>query len=237
MRIMLLTNDRKTLSRYRSAAEELGQTRLIAVKSVTDALERLFREPYDALLSDNLAFFHPRILRSPVLWPDTVCLLFREPLKVVRLPEKLTFCFSEDSEPKTVLRRIGSFPAKRGIQVDQEVLISRFLQQAGVPVSLIGFDCMREAIRIILSMDSMTEPAALYDIYTVVAKLLKISVSVTEHAIRHAINAAWIRADAVTLERVFGYTIDAERATPSNAAFLFRAADHIKIHQGEGDIL
>ena len=58
---------------------------------------------------------------------------------------------------------------------------------------------------------------------------MQISAFAAEHAVRQAVNASFIRADARLLEQIFGYTVDAERAAPSNAAFLFRTADHIRL--------
>lgn len=235
MRVLLLTNDRKKAHEYLTAAGEAGNLRLIAVRGIADALELLFREPYDVLLTDDPTVLRPRIRRCPVLWPDAVCLLIRFSITDLRLPEELTFCFPADSDPRDVLVRIGSFPTVRKRQTDPDVLISSFLQRTGVLVSLIGFDCMREAIRILLSVKSLTDAGSLQDIYEVVGRLMQIRPTVAEHAVRHAINAAWMRADAATLERIFGYTVDAERAAPSNAAFLFRAADQIKLYLREGN--
>ena len=53
MRILLLTGDRNTANNYRNAANEAGAHRLCTVNNVAQALELLFREPFDALLSDD----------------------------------------------------------------------------------------------------------------------------------------------------------------------------------------
>lgn len=234
MRIVLLTGDRNTAREYANAANETGEHRLSVVGNAVQALELLFRESYDALLSDDPIVLHPRIRKCPVLWPDAICLLMQTPIQNVRLPKELTFCFPPDSDPKDVLMRIGSLPTSRKRQTDPNVVISSFLQRVGVPVSLIGFDCMREAIRILLSVNNLTEAGPVNDIYEILGREMRISPVMAEHAVRHAIDAAWIRADAGTLERIFGYTVDAERAAPSNAAFLFRAADQIKLYLREG---
>lgn len=234
MRIMLLTGDRETAKAYRNAADETEGLRLCTVKQLAQALEWLFREPFDALLSDDPYIFEPRIRACPVLWPGSVCLLRREQSPYLRFPKEMTFCFPIDSDPKQVLQRTASFPCERSSHKSADVLISRFLQRVGVPVSMTGFDCMREAIRILLSLDRVTESGCLQDIYETVGASLRISASAAEHTARQAIGAAWIRADARLLEQLFGYTVDAERAAPSNAAFLFRAADHIRLQSGGG---
>lgn len=233
MRIMLLTGDRETAKRYRNAAQTAETVQLCVTANAAQTLERLFREPFDAMLTDDPGILHPRLRKSPVYWPDPICLLLRRPLAGMSIPAELTFCFPCDSDPKEVLARIGSFPSTRRRRITPEVRISRFLQNVGVPVSLSGFDCMREAIRMLLSADLWAGSVTVSDLYEALAFEMQASASVMEHSIRHAIDAAWIRADMRTLERVFGYTIDAERAAPSNAAFLFRAADHIGLCQRE----
>lgn len=234
MRIMLLTADRETTRNYRNAAERIEGLRLCAVKQAAQALEWLFREPFDALLSDDFHVFHPRIRACPVLWPDSVCLLRRDTMPNNILPKEMTFCFSIDSDPEQVLQRMASFPCERPKQKNTDVLISHLLQQVGVPVSMTGFPCMCDAIRILLSLDRVTDVELLRNIYEAVGVKLRISASAAEHAVRQAIGAAWIRADTRFLEQLFGDTVDAERAAPSNAAFLFRAADHIKLQNGGG---
>lgn len=233
MRIMLLTGDRETARHYRAAAETTGTVRLCAVRNAAEAMERLYREPFDALLSDDPCILHPRLCKCFAHRPDPVCLLLKRPLENMRIPAELTFCFSIDSDPKNVLDRIASFPSKRYRNITVEMRISQFLQLVGVPVSMRGFDCMRAAIRLLLLSDRIAEAVTVTDLYRILAALFHTNAAVIEHAIRHAIDTAWIRADIHTLERIFGNTIDAERAAPSNAAFLFRAADHIKMHREE----
>ena len=102
MRILLLTDDRKTAAAYRKTAEEKG-LRLDVVKNLPQALECLYRTPYDALISEECAVLHPAILARPVLWPNNLFLLLNEPLKAKRIPERLTYCFLRESDPSDVL--------------------------------------------------------------------------------------------------------------------------------------
>ena len=85
----------------------------------------------------------------------------------------------------------------------------------------------------ILSNESFMETGSMNDLYEILSIEADVSASVIAHAMHHAIGVAWIRADSHTLDHVFGYSVDADRDTPSNAAFLFRAADCIKMTKGE----
>ena len=231
MRIIMKTGDRKTARAYTDAAEQTGILRLCTFKSTAQVLERLFRGPFDALLSDDPSDMLPKIRKCRVLWPEYSFLLLEKPIETVYLPQTLTFCFSKDSDPKDVLLRISRFPKGTVQKPDADATISRFLQKAGVPVCLSGFAYMKTALRLLLAQRSPTDINTMNDIYEILSAVTGTGASVAEHAIRHAIDAAWMRADTVTLENLFGYTVRSDRGTPSNAAFLFRAADYIRIKE------
>lgn len=229
MRIMLLTNDRKTARAYTEAADQSGSVRVCTLKNIAQVLERLYRDSFDALLSDDSVILLPSVRACRVRWPDHTFLLVEKPFAFMRLPECLTFCFSKDSDPKDVLRCIAGFPKSARCFPNTEQMISSFLQQAGVPVSFSGFAYLGIALRLILSQEHPLDVQAVRALYTAVSVTAGVSVSVVEHAIRTAIDAAWMRADTALLETLFGYTVRSDRGAPSNAAFLFRAADHIKL--------
>ncbi len=232
MRIMLLSGDRKTARAFADAAEETDKVRLCVLKNTAQVLERFFRDPFDALLSDDPSVLLPRVQNCSVLWPNHIFLLLSESVGNVRLPEMLTFCFSKDDDPKDILFRISQFPEGHRNRNNPEVEISRFLQQIGIPVSLSGFEYLREAIRLILAQESAIDVRSVNDLYGILSMETGVSAGVTEHAMRHAIDTAWIRADTALLENLFGYTVRSDRGAPSNAAFLFRAADHIRLNRG-----
>ena len=232
MRVILLTGDRQTAQSYSDAAEQTGILRLCVMKNMAQVLERLFRDPFDALLSDDPCVLHTQIRKCPVHWPVHTFLLIDRPSEELRMPQALTFCFSKDSDPKDVLLRIARFPKGRTLCRDTETTISRFLQQTGVPVSLYGFMYLQISLRILLSLDNMLAVHSIRDIYALLSMLTGVSTYELEHAVRHAIDAAWMRADTAMLDKLFGYTVRSDRGAPSNAAFLFRAADHIRMTGG-----
>ena len=230
MRIMLLTDDRNTEKLYAEAAERERTIRLSIQRKPAGMLEQLFREPFDALLSDDPCVLFPPIRTCRILWPNQIFLLLKRPVAAdTEWPESLTFCFREGSEPKEVLLCIKRFPGGYSTPDDPEIVISGFLQKIGVPVSLAGFDYLKESIRLIVSQKHAVDVRSIGDLYGIVAEEMRTSVYAAEHAMRQAIDAAWIRADMNLLERIFGYTICSDRSAPSNAAFLFRAADQIRL--------
>lgn len=50
-----------------------------------------------------------------------------------------------------------------------------------------------------------------------------------ERAIRHAIEVAWSRGNIDVIDSIFGYTISAYKAKPTNSEFISMIADKLKM--------
>ena len=232
MRLLLLTPDGETERRYIFSAAQRAPVRLTVLKSEAQAMERLYRDPFDALLLD-VRQRRFDWAQQPTLCPQNLFLLL-SPNAEAQQPS-VVYGFLPPCSPETVLDRIAllSVPGRRR-RIGEAERISAALQEVGVPTHLSGFPLWKDAVRLALQQP----PTALRmreDIYAPLAAAAHTGVSVTEHAMRHAIDAAWLRADARVLERLFGYTVSADRATPSNEAFLFQMCEHIRIQQKEGN--
>ena len=227
MRILLQTTDEATEQAYLSAANGQKEHRLCVLHGEAQTLERAFREPFDALIVDGGELDVRRRF-----FPDNRILLFETVPDT--FPTEITYAFYRATPPETVLERVASFPASVAHKTGTDAAVSRFLQRVGVPVHLSGFYLLKQSIRMILSAARPTEIRVTRDLYAALSETLHIPPSGVEHAIRHAIGAAWLRADVELLESVFGYTVSSERAMPSNAAFLFTAAERIRLeNKGE----
>ncbi|MDD4792151.1 MAG: sporulation transcription factor Spo0A [Firmicutes bacterium] len=114
-----------------------------------------------------------------------------------------------------------------------DVEASKALHKMGVPANLKGYLYLRAAIIMALEkeheMGSMT-----YVVYPAIAKAHNTTPSRVERAMRHAIETAWNRGDINVINRVFGYTVDAEKGRPTNSAFITRIASKIKIDLATG---
>ena len=227
MRILMQTNDEATEQSYLCAAREIKEHTICILHGEAQTLERAFREPFDALIIDDRSGTSGRTNVHRTFFPDNLILLFDT------FPDSfstdITYAFYRSTPPKTVLKRVVSFPPARSHGIGTDAAISRFLQRMGVPVHLTGFYLLKESIRLILTLERPTEIRVTRDLYAALAALTRLPPSGVEHAIRHAIGAAWLRADVNLLESVFGYTVSSERAMPSNAAFLFTAAERIRL--------
>lgn len=227
MRILMQTLDRQTEQNYLAAADTLNRQRLCVLHSEAQVMERLFRDPFDVWIVDDADRQPGWLSMHAEQKRCSLILLLREPARIGRLPDTVLYGFSRSYEPIEVLRRIDRFPIRKSAAEDAEALLSRALQQIGMPVHLKGFYLLKEALRLLLAIDRPTE-IQMEHIYAVVSKAQSMQASAVEHAMRHAIETAWLRADVGTLETAFGNTVRSERAAPSNAEFLFMLTDRIR---------
>lgn len=108
-------------------------------------------------------------------------------------------------------------------------MTTELLLFGGVSPHLKGFRMLRYAILLLILSDVSTEISMMGELYPAVSELTDSNISVVEHAMRHAIDAAWMRADLAALEELFGYTVLPSKGTPSNSAYLYAMADHVRI--------
>lgn len=147
---------------------------------------------------------------------------------------KVTYCFLRpvlaEHIAKTVISLLGAgkiSPNYAAPYAFADALVTDSLISLGVPPHLQGFHFLREAIKLILLTQNSFRLSIMGDIYPAVAALGNCTVSRAEHAMRHAIDSAWMRAPLATLQSHFGYTTPAHRSTPSNSAFLHTLATQI----------
>lgn len=153
------------------------------------------------------------------------------------LADKATYCFLRPVSPSRIAETIVALAeAKTDLDCGKssisytfaDSLISRTLTILGVPSHLLGYHALREAIKLVLFTQNATRLSAMKDIYPAVSALCGCTTSQAEHAMRHAIDTAWMRAPLATLQSWFGYTTPAHRSTPSNSAFIYTVANRVR---------
>lgn len=66
-------------------------------------------------------------------------------------------------------------------------------------------------------------------LYPEIAKKYETTASRVERAIRHAIEVAWNRGNIDAIDDIFGYTISASKAKPTNSEFIAMIADKLRL--------
>jgi len=111
---------------------------------------------------------------------------------------------------------------------DLEAEITFVLHEIGVPAHIKGYLYLRESIDMIYHeielLGSITKT-----LYPDVAKKYKTTSSRVERAIRHAIEVAWTRGNHDATARIFGFTVNKEKAKPTNSEFIAMIADRLRL--------
>ncbi|MDD6302766.1 MAG: sporulation transcription factor Spo0A [Bacillales bacterium] len=115
-----------------------------------------------------------------------------------------------------------------------EQKITKVLHDVGIPAHIKGYQYLRTAIT-----SSYSNPEYIGQItkvlYPEIAKKYKTTGSRVERAIRHAIEVAWNRGNIDTIDEIFGYTISASKAKPTNSEFIAMISDYISLKDNKID--
>lgn len=108
--------------------------------------------------------------------------------------------------------------------------ITEFLHEIGVPAHILGYRYAQDAVAMAIEdMNIMNHVTTL--MYPSIAKKHKTTPSKVERAIRHAVELAWSRGNVDVHEKLFGYTINANKGKPTNSEFIATIADSIRINR------
>lgn len=113
---------------------------------------------------------------------------------------------------------------------DLNAKVSTLLHEIGVPAHIKGYAYLRTSI-----MHAYNNPDYVGRItkvlYPEVAKLYSTTSARVERAIRHAIELAWIRGNIEKIDEIFGFTINADKAKPTNSEFIAMLADYLQVQK------
>jgi two-component system response regulator (stage 0 sporulation protein A) len=110
--------------------------------------------------------------------------------------------------------------------------ITNIIHEIGVPAHIKGYMYLREAITMVYNnieiLGSITKV-----LYPQIAAKFKTTPSRVERAIRHAIEVAWSRGNVDSIASLFGYTVNASKAKPTNSEFIAMVADKLRIEHNK----
>ena len=110
--------------------------------------------------------------------------------------------------------------------IEQE--ITTILHEVGIPAHIKGYTFLREAIlRVYNKQEYLGQITK--SLYPDIAIKFSSSSSRVERAIRHAIEVAWNRGNVECIDNIFGYTISADKAKPTNSEFIAMIADKLQM--------
>ena len=109
-----------------------------------------------------------------------------------------------------------------------EKIVTEHIHDIGIPANIKGYHYLRTAIMMVIE-DPGIIGGITKELYPSIAKKFKTTPSRVERAIGHAITVAFSRGNVELLNELFGYTVSAEKAKPTNSEFIALVADNINI--------
>ena len=102
------------------------------------------------------------------------------------------------------------------------------LHELGIPSHIKGYQYIREAVGIIFEKPEVIGGIT-KELYPELASKYNTTVSRVERAIRHAIEVSWNRGNLDFMEEIFGYSVDIDKAKPTNSEFMVTIADKLRL--------
>lgn len=106
--------------------------------------------------------------------------------------------------------------------------ITEILHDIGIPAHIKGYTYLRTSI-----FECFYNPEYIGQItkclYPEIARKYSSTSSRVERAIRHAIEVAWMRGSIDIIDEIFGYTINANKAKPTNSEFVAMISDRLRL--------
>ncbi len=109
-----------------------------------------------------------------------------------------------------------------------EARVTNIIHEVGVPAHIKGYQYLRDGIMMVIENVEVINQIT-KSLYPDLAKKYKTTPSRVERAIRHAIEVAWNRGQIEATERIFGYTVNANKGKPTNSEFIAMIADKLRL--------
>lgn len=153
-----------------------------------------------------------------------------KPFAVDQLVSRLDDLFINDyivyENSTDQVRKYRLYPKDSNIVIEHKV--TDMLHEIGVPANINGYKYLRTAIcESYRDMENLSQITK--QLYPTIAKNHNTTATRVERSMRHAIEVAWNRGNVDTLDDIFGYTISASKAKPTNSEFIALIADKLRL--------
>ena len=155
-----------------------------------------------------------------------------KPFDLKQLVEKLNIINGlkdvHSASSEMSLTNVSNDEKERLLKLELESEITSLLHEIGIPAHIKGYMYLRTAIlETYLNVDFLGQITKV--LYPEIARKYATTSSRVERAIRHAIEVAWNRGNIDAIDDIFGYTISATKAKPTNSEFIAMIADKLRL--------
>lgn len=192
------------------------------------AMELLYRLPDERrpLLFLLSPFSDDRLLKP---WQELAAYCFIKPYCLESVVLRVLQLCVNDAAPEAAY---APFHLQNATLLERN--ITKALLSIGVPAHHRGYHMMRDAIRMYAQSDNPIDLRITLDVYPRLGEIHDCHAKEVEHAIRTSIEYAWVHGNLNAIHAYFGYTIDDTRGKPSNAEFIMRMAEHVRLKPTRG---
>ncbi|MEF9967712.1 MAG: sporulation transcription factor Spo0A [Longicatena sp.] len=158
--------------------------------------------------------------------------ILMKPFELINLVDKLNFVVgfsnTEIKQGNMINVKLDENEKKRVEKLELESEITELLHEIGIPAHIKGYMYLRTAIlETYINVDFLGQITKV--LYPEIAKKYVTTPSRVERAIRHAIEVAWNRGNIDAIDDIFGYTISASKAKPTNSEFIAMISDKLRL--------
>lgn len=107
--------------------------------------------------------------------------------------------------------------------------IFKFQNQLGIHSNIKGYNYIKTAITLVYNDQTLMESIT-KRLYPDIAKIYNTTASRVERAIRHAIETAWMNGNVDAINDIFGYSVCADKAKPTNSEFIAQVVNAIQMN-------
>ena len=118
-----------------------------------------------------------------------------------------------------------------GFNIDDknlQVNVTHILHELGVPSHIKGYHYLREGIKLLYNNPELIGGIT-KELYPSIAKKFSSTDTRVERSIRHAIEVSWNRGNWDLMQELFGYSVDIDKAKPTNSEFIVTIADNLRM--------
>ncbi len=115
-----------------------------------------------------------------------------------------------------------------GYFTESESIVTSYIHEICVPAHVKGYNYLRIAIKLGVEDLSLLN-AMTTKLYPMIAKECDVTSASVERSIRNAIKIAWDRGSPDAFSKYFGYNSQIRKKRPTNAEFIARIADEIRV--------
>lgn len=113
---------------------------------------------------------------------------------------------------------------------DLEMDVNQILNRLQVPEHFKGFRYLKDAILMTIKDPNLVNEMT-KKLYPLIAELYNINVQRVERSMRFAIESAWNKGEVEILHELFGYCVDDRKGKPTNASFIAKISDKIRLEK------